>query len=253
MPSPRPLGLGVWKILLFPQHLHDDIFGFIIFIGYVLEPIVCPLLWCSIVRDYTHDLFVFIGFCLLSLAHALAQLPLPLLWWLSAVSDNVSWFLTMIADDFSFVSRLSLSFPPIILCAWFCLFFGSCESGPCTSWRYIHSIWISVGWCDTLPLLLWLWSRGAKIIDLILQMDVSFLCFECLVTPLFICLRILVHVYEVIHFTRQSSSKFVDYQWLINVKSCLLYDLFKLSYVGVNIAFFHLEPSFEFCSCFLLS
>jgi hypothetical protein len=134
MPSPRPSGLGIWKILLLPQGLHDDVFSFIIFVGYIFEPIVCSLLWGSIVCDDACDLLIFVGLHMSSLTCALAWLPLPLLWWLSAVSDHMSWFLTTITDDFSFVSRLSLSFPPVILCSWFCLFFGTCESRPCTSW-----------------------------------------------------------------------------------------------------------------------
>jgi hypothetical protein len=86
--------------------LHDGVFGFIILVGYVFEPIVHLLLWVPVVRDYAHDLFIFIGFCLSSLACALTRLPLPLLWWLPAVSDHVhvSWFLTMVTNDFSFVS-----------------------------------------------------------------------------------------------------------------------------------------------------
>jgi hypothetical protein len=202
MPSPRLSGLGVWKILLFPQRLHNGIFSFVILIGYVFESIVCLLLWVPVIHDYTCNLFVFIGFCLASLTCALAWLPLPLLGRLSAVSDHMSQFLTTITYDFSFVSRLSLSFPSIILCTQFCLFFGTRESGPCTSWGCIHGIWISMSGCDTLPPLPWLWSRGSKIIDLIFQVDISFLCFEHLIAPLFICLWVLVGVYEIIHFAR---------------------------------------------------
>jgi hypothetical protein len=202
MPSPRPSGLGVWKILLFPQCLHDGVFSFIIFIGYVFKPVICFLLWVSVMHNYTCNLFVFIGFCLASLTCALAWLPLPLLGRLSAVPDHMSWFLTAITDDFSFVSRLSLSLPSVILCTRFCLFFSARESGPCTSWGCIHGIWISMCRCDTLPLLLWLWSRGSEIIDSNFQVNVSFLHFEHLIVPLFVCLWILVGVYEVIHFTR---------------------------------------------------
>jgi hypothetical protein len=49
MPSPRPSGLGIWKILQLPQCLHNGVFCFVIFVGYVFEPIVCLLLWVSIV------------------------------------------------------------------------------------------------------------------------------------------------------------------------------------------------------------
>jgi hypothetical protein len=204
MPSPRPLNLGVWKILLFPQHLHDGIFSFIILIGYVFEPIVCFLLWVPIVRNYVCNLFVFICFSLLSLAQTLAWLPLSLLGWLLAIPNHMSWFSTAVTDDFPSGTRLPLSFPPIILHMWFwlCLFFCPCESGPCTSRGCIHGIWISMGWCDPLPLLLWLWSHSPEIIDLILRVDISFLCLECFVLPLFIHLWIFVHVYEIIHFAR---------------------------------------------------
>jgi hypothetical protein len=198
MPSPRPSGLGVWKILLFPQCLHNGVFCFVVFIGYILEPIICFLLWVPIICGDACDLFVFVSFCLASLTCALAWLPLPLLGGLSAISDHMSWFLTAIADDFSFVPRLS--FPSVILCARL-HFFSSGKSGPRTSWRCIHGIWISLCRRDALPSLLWLGSCGSEIVDLIFQVDVSFLRFEHLVAPLFVCLWVLVGVYKVIHFT----------------------------------------------------
>jgi hypothetical protein len=201
MPSPRLSGLGVWKILLFPQCLHNGVFCFIILIGYVFEPIICLLLWVPVIRGYTCNLFVFIGFCLASLTCALAWLPLSLLGRLSAVSDHMSRFLTAITYDFSFISQLSLSFPSTILCTRF-YFFSACESGSCMSWGCIHGIWISMCGCDALPPLLWLWSCGSEIINTIFQVDVSFLHFERFIAPLFVCLWVLVGVYEVIHFAR---------------------------------------------------
>jgi hypothetical protein len=198
VPSPRPSGSGAWKILLFPKHLHDGIFCFVIFIGYIFEPIICFLLWVPGVRYHTCDLFVFVGFCLASLACTLVWLPLPLLLRLSAVPDHMSWFLTTITYDFSFVSRLS--FPSVILHTWFCLFLGSCEPSPCSSWGCIHGIWIPRCLCDPSPLLLWLWSRGTEVVNSVFQMDILFLCFERLVAPLFVRLWVFVGVYEVIHF-----------------------------------------------------
>jgi hypothetical protein len=149
MPSPRPSGLGIWKILLFPQRLHDSIFGFVILIGYVFEPVVCPLLWVSVVRNYTCNLFIFVSLHLSSLARTLvwlacilSWLPLSLLRSLLTISDHMSWLLTVVTDDFPSSPRLTLSFPSIILCSWLwlCLFFGSCELGPCTSWGCVHCI-----------------------------------------------------------------------------------------------------------------
>jgi hypothetical protein len=200
MPSPRPSGSGAWKILLFPQRLHDGIFRFVVFVGYIFKPIICSLLWVSVVRYHLCNLFVFVSLCLTPLTCVLAWLPLSLLGGLSTVSDHMSWFLATVTDDFSFISLLS--FPLIILCTWFCLFFGACEPGPCTSWRCVHGIWISMGWCNSLPLLWWFWSCCAKIVDLILQVDVSFLCFEHLIAPLLVCLRVFVCVDEVVHFAR---------------------------------------------------
>jgi hypothetical protein len=134
MPSPRPSGLGVWKILLFPQCLHDNVFSFIVFVGYIFKPIICSLLWGSVVCHNTCDLLIFVGLHLSSLTRTLAWLPLPLLWSLSAVSDHMSWFLTTITDDFSFVSQLFPSLPFVILWARSPLFFSTCEPGPCLSW-----------------------------------------------------------------------------------------------------------------------
>jgi hypothetical protein len=153
MPSPRPSGLGVWKILLFPQRLHDGVFGFIVFIGYVFEPIICFLLWVSVVRNYTCNLFVFVSFCLSSLTWTLTRLPLSLLGGLSAIPDHMSWFLTAITDDFPSVSILSLSFPSVVWFLWDG-YFCSCKSGPSAPQRCVHSIRIPMGWCDALPLLL---------------------------------------------------------------------------------------------------
>jgi hypothetical protein len=200
MPSPRPSGSGAWKILLFPQCLHDGIFHFIVFIGYIFKPIICFLLWVSVVRYHSCDLFIFISLCLTPLTCALVWLPLSLLGGLSTVSDHMSWFLATVTDDFSFISLLS--FPLVILCTWFCLFFSACKPGPCTSWGCVHGIWIPMGWCNSSPLLWWFWSHCVKIVDPILQVDVSFLCFERLIVPLLVRLRIFVCVDEVVHFAR---------------------------------------------------
>jgi hypothetical protein len=200
MPSPRPSGLGVWKILLLPQCLHDGVFCFIVLISYIFKPIVCLLLWVPVIGVDPCNLFVFVSFYLASLTCALAWLPLPLLGGLPAVSDHMSWFLTAITDDFSFVPRLS--FPSASLWTQLCLFFSTCKSGPCMSWGCIHGIWVSLCGHNTLPSLLWLGSRGSEIVDSIFQVNISLLCFECLVVPLLVCLWVFVGVYEVIHFAR---------------------------------------------------
>jgi hypothetical protein len=116
------------------------------------------------------------------------RVPLPLLWWLVTIFNHMSWFLTLITNDF----LLPLWWGASLVCmrlvsgsSW-CKVFCTRQSCSGPPWGRVHRDVISVSWCGTLPLLGRFWSCGSEVVDSILQMYVSFLHFKCLVVPLFV-------------------------------------------------------------------
>ena len=124
MPSPRPLGSGVWKILILPHHLEYQIFYFVTFPPYSTEPRVgsfdrglfhrfilrgpslgFALLW-AIATNVSH-LIAIIALHLgqTSLAHLLLALMIPFMWF-------EGWFGRVVyAPSLVFLSASAFHFP----------------------------------------------------------------------------------------------------------------------------------------------
>ena len=100
MPSPRPTGSGVLKILLFPQLLEHHVFYFVTFSCHPIEPVLGFLLGVASVRYCSCHLdgfFLFIIIVRLRKARLAATGLIPAV--LRAVARDVPLLATHVAGD----------------------------------------------------------------------------------------------------------------------------------------------------------
>ena len=152
MPSPRPLGEGVEKILVSPHEIPEDqILHLIILSCHHSKPGVCFLLRCFC-------FFFFLDCSSPGLTLFSLRTPLPFPLGCSAIMSEVSHFIAIVtlhlgevAMPFSLYSVISIPWREgrflILLIPWRWFIVHQSESclGP-QSRRCVHCIWIRYGW-----------------------------------------------------------------------------------------------------------
>jgi hypothetical protein len=222
------------------------------------------LLWIAVVNyasvvDYTANSFSWI----------LIDLP-GSYWWrslicslgsliavsfLSAISCKVTRFSAeKTCEDFplSVLLNGSLGVPPfsaasyalfVSISSWkeiFCF----CDSCPSSSGRCVHGV-VGLLWCVIMPWFVgrwWVWLCLEPVCS-VLHMGVELLLLYCRVPPIFIILGFWSPHDVGIHCVRQGTGEEAQYQLLVDIISCVTYQLFKFGNECVEISSFQFKSS----------
>jgi hypothetical protein len=174
---------------------------------------------------------------------------------LSAVSCKVTRFsakeacedfpLSVLLDGSSGVSSFSVtSYTLFVLISSWEEIFCFCDSCPSSSGQCIHGV-VGLSWCVIVPWFVggwWTWPCFEPVCS-VFHMGVELLLLYCRVSPIFVILWFWPPHDVGVHSIRQSTGEDTQYQLLVDIISCVTYQLFEFCNECVEISSFQFKSS----------